>query len=51
MSTQIKLVKCDHCGNQVPITEARKTGWEVIKLYWYYCIRCETNVFGNKKQT
>ncbi|MDF1510708.1 hypothetical protein PZE06_21465 [Robertmurraya sp. DFI.2.37] len=48
MTLQKKLVCCDHCGKEVPIDKARKTKWEGINHYWYYCNRCEIGVFGGK---
>ncbi len=42
------IIKCNHCGDNVPLEKAHRTEWKEINLIWYYCDKCEYGVFGNK---
>lgn len=39
-------VICNHCKRIVSKDKAHKIEWKEIDLHWYYCDRCEREVFG-----
>ena len=44
----MEKVKCDHCGIKIDKEKSNPCVWKEYNLIWYYCDRCEEEVFCNK---
>lgn len=44
-----KMVKCDHCGEEVHIDNAVACEWEDYNMKWFYCERCNKGFKVNNK--
>lgn len=44
-------VICDHCGTKINKKDAVPCVWKEYGLTWYYCGRCESDVFDGEVKT
>lgn len=47
----MEIVTCDHCGVEIDKKDAVPCVWKEYDLTWYYCGRCEADVFDGEVKT